>query len=241
MNYEIPDKLKYKYQHRGEPWSDRKIELPKDKVFSTVVTIMRANPPHVNHTAMLRELCEKSIDVKINLGSSNKPVNNKNPFKIEEREEMMKLALGDQSKNYTLLRLPDFGSDEAWMNELFKINGNFSEILSNNNDDMKIYKQYQNNGRAKKYDILVPTDVIGQDKMLYVDGIWTKKGFQPTNNPLYVSGTFVRAAMVNGWGWQRFVDKPVAEYILKNGLIDRLKELCPELKGMPLEKFDIGR
>ena len=79
---DIPGFLKYKYAHKGEVSDDYQRVLPDDKIFGEVVTIMRANPPHINHTNMLRELCRKSVFVRVNLGSSNK-FNEKNPFKIE--------------------------------------------------------------------------------------------------------------------------------------------------------------
>jgi len=246
---EIPDFLKYKYRHvgNGETWGDRKMELPDDKVFNRVVTIMRANPPHVNHTAMLRELCGKSVRVKLNLGSSNK-FDKKNPFRIEEREDMMRLALRDYG-NFDLLRLPDVGDDDEWFKNLCEINGNFTEILSNNDYDLKIYREHQykagheGDEKHRKYDIIHPIDVIEKDKMMYVKGGILQDGaiFIPVKKPLYVSGTFVRAAMVNDWNWENFVDSEVAKYIKKNGLVARIREFCPELVGMPIEKFYDGR
>ena len=85
---EIPELVRYKYRHIGTQWTDDQIELPSNKIFYTVVAIMRANPPHINHTLMLRELCDQAVNVKLNLGSANK-FDKKNPFRIEEREEMM--------------------------------------------------------------------------------------------------------------------------------------------------------
>lgn len=243
---EIPEFLKYKYRHDGESSSDYKIELPKEKIFSDVVSIMRGNPPHVNHTAMLRELCEKAVRVKIDLGSSNK-FDKKNPFKIEEREDMMNLALKGYN-NYKLFRLPDFGNDEQWFNELCKINGKFTEILSNNAYDLNIYTAHQyepghkNEDRFRKYDIIHPTDVIDQNKMVYVKGILQDGAiFKQAKKPLYVSGTFVRAAIVNDWNWENFVDAGVVEYIKRKSLSKRIKEFCPELEGITLEKLDDGR
>lgn len=242
---DIPQTLRDKYRHYGEKWSDKKIELPDDKMFYEVVAIMRGNPPHANHTAMLRELCSRSVKLKLNLGSSNK-FDKKNPFKIEEREEMMALALGEYN-NYELLRLPDVGNDEQWFKNLWKVNKSFTEIMSNNQSDLNIYRKYQfekdDHGiKTKKYDILSPTDVLDSSKMIYVKGILQYGAiFKATKKPMYVSGTFVRAAMVNDWNWEDFVDQPVAEYIRKNNLVERVKEFCPELDGITLEKLDDGR
>lgn len=242
---EIPDFLKYKYNRMGDGWHNHKIELPRDKIFYTVVTIMRANPPHVNHTAMLRELCNKSVNVKINLGSSNQ-FNEKNPFRIEERQEMIDLALKNYYDNYEILRLPDFGDDEEWFNYLYKINDSFSEILSNNQGDLEIYERYQHEigqdgKKYKKYDILFPTDIISQDEMDYATGVWQNGLFVQTKKPLYVSGTFVRAAIVNDWDWENFVDEEVADYLKRSDLVARVKKTCKNLEGITLEELEEGR
>ncbi|VVB78003.1 Nicotinamide-nucleotide adenylyltransferase [uncultured archaeon] len=145
---DIPEFLQYKYAHAGEAVDDYQRILPDDKIFGEVVTIMRANPPHINHTNMLRELCKKSVFVKVNLGSSNK-FNEKNPFKIEERQDMIELALKGHCKNYEIKPLPDFGDDNAWFNHLWKINHPFTEVISNNQYDLNIYRKNQFEGGVK--------------------------------------------------------------------------------------------
>jgi len=238
---EIPDFLKDKYRHigTGEPWGDHKIELPNDKIFDNVVAIMRANPLHMNHTLMLRRLCDQAVYAKINLGSSNK-FNEKNPFKIEEREQMVKIALRDYD-NFDVLGLPDFGQDDEWFQCLYKNNKPFSEVLSNNQSDLKIYERYQEAPGYDRFDIIYPTDILPQEDMLYVDGIWDKGKFIQARKPMYTSGTFVRATIVNNWNWQDFLDKKVAEYIKKNGLDTRLKQMCKGLEGITLAKLEEDR
>lgn len=236
---EIPDFLKHKYVRIGDGWHDNKIELPRDKIFKDVVAIMRANPLHINHTLMLRRLCDQAVYAKINLGSSNK-FNEKNPFKIEEREDMVKIALRDYD-NFEVLRLPDFGEDDAWFNCLYKNNKPFSEILSNNDYDLKIYRGYQEDPAYNRFDILYPTDILPQKDMEYALGIWDKGRFIQARKPMYTSGTFVRAAIVNDWNWKDFLDEKVADYIKKNGLDNRLKEMCKSLEGITLAKLEEDR
>jgi len=246
---DIPESLRYKYRHIGDGtgWRADVYELPRDKIYLSVVAIMRANPPHSNHTAMLKDLCKKSVHLNINIGSSNK-FDRKNPFKAEERKEMLDLALKDSYDNYKLLFLPDFDNDEKWFNFLCELNGHFTEIVSNNEYDLRIYNKHQSDKNTlafgkpdRKYDILSPTDVTNEDDMQYVDGIWKDGMFVAARKPLYVSGTFVRAAMVNDWDWQNYVDEPVAKYIRENKLVDRIKEYCSDLKGRTLESLDDGR
>ncbi len=242
---EIPGFLQYKYAHPGEVVDDYQRELPYDKCFGEVVTIMRANPPHINHTAMLRELCRKSQFVKVNLGSSNK-FNEKNPFKVEERRAMVELALKGSYRNYEIKSLPDFGDDEQWFDHLWSINAPFSEIISNNQYDLRIYRGHQFRGGVKsketiQYEILQPGDVFPQDQMLYVERVRIRGKQVRTRKPMYVSGTFVRAGMVNDWNWQDFLDKKIADYIVRNNLIDRIKQLLPGLKGISLEQLEEDR
>lgn len=243
---EIPEFLKYKYGHKGDGWADRRMEMPEDKIFRSAVAIMRANPPHVNHTAMLRELCDKSLEVKINLGSINK-FDNKNPFKIGEREDMINLAL-EGYKNYKVIRLPDTPDDNEWFAELKRLNGNFSEILSNNAYDLGIYRAHQykpgHDGQEsyRLFDIIQPVDVIDQRKMLYVKNVIQDGAiFLKFKKPVYVSGTLVRAGMVKNWNWEDFVDPGVAKYLKDHKLIQRLDKMCPELRKMTIEKIDDGR
>jgi nicotinamide mononucleotide adenylyltransferase len=242
---EIPRFLEYKYAHPGEAVDSYQKILPYDKCFGSVVTIMRANPPHINHTNMLRALCEKSQFVKVNLGSSNK-FNEKNPFKIEEREAMIELALRGHHRNCEIKPLPDFGEDEQWFNHLWKINDPFTEIISNNNYDLGIYKRYQFIGDVKsketiRYEILQPGDVFPKEEMLYVERVRINGRNVSTRKPMYVSGTFVRAAMVNDWNWEDFMDERISDYIVRNGLVDRIKKLLPKLKGIPLEQLEEDR
>jgi len=242
---EIPRFIQYKYAHSGEEVNDSQRILPDNKAFGEVVTIMRANPPHINHTNMLRALCDKSVFVKVNLGSSNK-FNERNPFKIEEREAMIELALKGHCKNYEIKPLPDFGEDEDWFNHLWKINTPFSEIISNNSYDLRVYREHQFEGNVKsretiRYEVLRPEEAVSKEGMLYVDKVRIDGEYIKTRKPMYVSGTFVRAAMVNDWNWEDFLDKKIAEYIKKNDLTERLKQLLPNLKGISLEKLEEDR
>lgn len=249
-NYEpIFEFLEPKYRHNSDPADvgDERIVLPDNKCLHTVVAVMRANPPHVNHTAMLRELCRKSVLAKINLGSSNK-FNEKNPFRIEEREAMMRLSLDGHASNYELKRLPDFGDDQGWFDHLSGQNSPFTEIISNNEYDLKIYSRYQfeegheGDDRYLKYDVLMPDDVLRHDKMLYISGITKKNGeYVPARKPMYVSGTLVRAAIVNDWKLDGLLDAPVAEYIMREGINARLKQYCANLEGISLSKLEENR
>jgi len=242
---EIPKFLQYKYARAGEETDRYQRILPDNKIFGEVVTIMRANPPHINHTNMLRALCDKSEFVRVNLGSSNK-FNEKNPFKIEEREAMIQLALKGHCKNYEVKPLPDFGDDDQWFEHLWEINTPFSEIISNNSYDLRIYREHQFEGNVKsretiRYEILQPEEAFPKQEMLYVDRVRIDEKYVTTRKPMYVSGTFVRAAMVNDWNWEDFLDKKIADYIKKNDLTGRIKQLLPNLKGISLEKLEEDR
>ena len=102
---------------------------------------------------------------------------------------MMNLALNSEFDNYGLVRLPDVNSDDVWYNNLVKLNKPFSEILSNNPYDLKIYEAnifrpgMEGQERGKKYDILFPEDILAKEDMLYIDGVVQNGSFIPTKQP----------------------------------------------------------
>ncbi|VVB78002.1 Uncharacterised protein [uncultured archaeon] len=86
-----------------------------------------------------------------------------------------------------------------------------------------------------------PEEVFPKSEMLYVEKVNIDGKNVRTRKPMYVSGTFVRAAMVNDWNYKDFMDKKIADYIKRNDLTTRIKELLPNLKGIPLEKLEEDR
>ena len=68
------------------------------------------------------------------------------------------------------------------------------------------------NGK-KQFDIISPDHILPEKDMIYENGI-------------YISATVVRRAIVNDDNWERFLLPPIADYIKKNGLVERVKKLC---------------
>ena len=188
-------------------------DLPEGKQFYNVSTIMRAKPPHRNHIAMLEALCQKSEYVTLNIGSANK-MDNKNPFYPEETEAMLRLGLKNYN-NFNIVPIPDFHDDEKWGNYLFEKNPEFTEFVSNNDWVTGILEQRQYKYGERLFDIVFPYQILPEEEMIYENGI-------------YISATVVRQAMVEDGPWQKFLVPEIAQYIEKNDLVKRVKELCRE-------------
>lgn len=200
-----------KYAKPGEGYIYNKIELPHGKQLYKASTIMRAKPPHKNHIAMLEALCQKSQYLTVNIGSANK-LDSKNPFYPKETGDMIRLGLKDYD-NFNIIPIPDFDDDDEWGDYLFDKNRDFTEFICNNGWVTGILEDRQYINGKKQFDIISPDHILPEKDMIYESGI-------------YISATVVRTAIVNDNNWERFLLPPIADYIKKNGLVERVKKLC---------------
>jgi len=200
-----------KYAKPGEDHIYGKIELPYEKQLYKASTIMRAKPPHKNHIAMLEALCQKSQYLTVNIGSANK-LDSKNPFYPEETRDMISLGLKDYD-NFNVIPIPDFNDDNEWGDYLLNKNKDFTEFICNNGWVTGILEERQYLNGKKQFDIISPDHILPEKDMIYEIGI-------------YISATVVRRAIVNNDNWERFLLPPIADYIKKNGLVERVKKLC---------------
>ena len=200
-----------KYAKTDEGYIYNKIELPHGKQLYKASTIMRAKPPHKNHIAMLEALCQKSQYLTVNIGSANK-LDSKNPFYPEETGDMIRLGLKDYD-NFNIIPIPDFDDDDEWGDYLFDKNRDFTEFICNNGWVTGILEERQYINGKKQFDIISPDHILPEKDMIYESGI-------------YISATVVRRAIVNDDNWERFLLPPIADYIKKNGLVERVKKLC---------------
>ena len=69
------------------------------KEYNTLVCIMRAQPFHLGHKAVIDKALEKAHEVVIVLGSAKQPRSIKNPFTVSERKEMIR-AVYTNEYNY---------------------------------------------------------------------------------------------------------------------------------------------
>lgn len=169
----------------------------------TVGVIGRFKPLHTGGALMLETLCQQAQEVKIGIGSSNKH-NVRNPFTPEETKDMIESILHPRYTNYNYLFIPDFGQVEdfhdgqEWRRYMLQAYGQLSHFVSGN--------QYVHDLLQGDYPIIHPASLI------------------PLAKHLRVRGSEVRLKIVQyDDTWKTLVPDPVAEYLEKNGLVERFK------------------
>ncbi len=165
------------------------------KTLERIGMIARWRPVHLGQAAVLRTLCQRAEQVFIGIGSSNR-YNLRNPFTLEETQEMLRLALAGYS-NYTLIPVPDLDDGPRWRLIVLDMFGSLDLFVSDN--------PYVTHLLENDYFLLRPVDLLTPEDRIRVDG------------------TQVRRAMAQGADWQRLVPAPVAHYIESNGLDERFR------------------
>lgn len=164
--------------------------------------IGRFKPLHLGSALMLEALCEQAEEATIGIGSSNK-YNARNPFTAEEAMGMIDLHLKPRFTNYRFVPVPDYGhmpefSDgQKWAAETGAALGSLDAFVSGN--------EYVKRLLGKEYPVVNSYDIIPREK-------W-----------LAMSGTMVRVAMAQGGLWKPMVPAAVADYLERNGLVERFR------------------
>lgn len=120
---------------------------------------MRTQPPHVGHIGMLEAACRNAKTVIIGIGSANRQ-DMRNPYTADERELMLKKSLEDIGlyENYRFVHIPDFDSDEDWVQYLADNCGvgYGTTVVSGNPWIQKIFPE-------RGYKVLEPKELIGSN------------------------------------------------------------------------------
>ncbi len=160
-----------------------------------VGTVARCKPVTIVHQAVLESLCDIAEHAVIGIGSSNL-YDARNPFTAEETENMIRLALKGRA-NYEILRAVDYGNGPLWKANTVKLFGELDAFVTAN--------EYVKNLLKDDYRIIHTAEIIPKDRQMPI------------------SGTIVREAMASGGKWQEMVPDEVAEYLEKNGLVERFR------------------
>lgn len=158
--------------------------------------IARWRPLHLGHQAILRALCLSGGDVLIGIGSSNR-YNARNPFKLEETHDMIKLVLSGFN-NYKIVPVPDLDDGPCWRVMVKEMFGALDVFVTENPYVTSLLKE--------DYRIMLPLELIPSEERVPVDG------------------SRVRRAMAQGADWELLVPPVVAEYIKSNQLDVRFRE-----------------
>lgn len=158
----------------------------------------RFRPLHKGAANMLEALCEEANEVVIGIGSSNR-YDMRNPFTAHEAQEIIEKTLG-QYKNISFLHIPDYGhikgceDGSCWKKKVIDSFGSLDAFVSGN--------EYVQELLGKEYHIINP---LVEDNELF-------------------KGSIVRYLMTTNDDWQSLVPKPVAQYLLHNGLVERFRQ-----------------
>ena len=94
--------------------------------------IGRFQPFHLGHLEALQFALSKVDKLWLGLGSSNKPIEQNNPFSAEERKKMILSSIDDSMKNkITIYFIPDLDNHVKWIEKIDTIVPNFDIIFSN--------------------------------------------------------------------------------------------------------------
>lgn len=81
--------------------------------YSVAIFIGRFQPFHNGHAEVVRQALTFAENVLILCGSCNTPRTLKNPFAFEEREHMVRMAMGEHAEKIWFLPLDDYPYDDA--------------------------------------------------------------------------------------------------------------------------------
>lgn len=155
--------------------------------------VARFKPVHLGHAGILRTACALAAEFLIGIGSSD-IYDYRNPFTLEETEDMIRLTLGNFS-NYRFIPVPDLNNGPKWRDMVTSLFGSLDYFISAND--------YVRSLLAGVYRLVHPLDFIDE----------------ADRTPL--TGTAVRTAMAKGENWRAMVPETVADYLVQNRLEDR--------------------
>jgi nicotinamide-nucleotide adenylyltransferase len=155
--------------------------------------VARWQPVHRGHVPVLRALCDLARQVIIGIGSSNR-YDFRNPFTLDERIDMIRLALPGRD-NYTLTPVPDLDDGPRWRLMVVALFGPLDLFVTAN--------PYVSSLLAPDYSVIKPVELVPEDQRIAVDG------------------SAVRREMAQGGGWRALVPEAIANYIAANQLDER--------------------
>jgi nicotinamide-nucleotide adenylyltransferase len=164
--------------------------------FGKIGMIARWKPLHIGQAAVLRALCAHADHTYIGIGSSNR-YNVRNPFTLEETQDMLRLALYGRD-DYTLIPVRDLDDGPRWRMLVLDLFGDLDLYVTDNP-----YVAYL---LRNDYRIIRPVELI------------------PPEEQIIVGGTMVRAMMARGEGWQAWVEARCALYIQEKKLDERFRQ-----------------
>ncbi len=104
--------------------------------------IGRFQPFHLGHLAALKFALNMVDCLFIGIGSSNKPIEAKNPFTASERKEMITLSLEQNSlSRISIYEIPDVNNHVKWLSVIDEIVPSFKMVFTNDDLTHHLYSR----------------------------------------------------------------------------------------------------
>ena len=159
--------------------------------------IGRFQPFHLGHLEALQFALSKVDKLWLGLGSSNKSIEQNNPFSAEERKKMILSSIDDSMKNkITIYFIPDVDNHVKWIEKIDTIVPKFDIVFSN--DPL--------------------TDHLYSKKTVQVISI-------PFLNRDTLSGTNIRNLIISDQEWENFVPEGTKNFLINHSAKAHLKNL----------------
>lgn len=158
----------------------------------------RFQPMHLGHLSVVKRLVDAHDEVVLAIGSANVSHSQVNPFTAGERVEMIAATLRGEGLHdrVHVVPVPDLGRNALWVSHVRSLVPRFSTLYTNNPLPARLFSE---------------------------------AGYRVAPAPFHERGSFegtrIRRLMLEGGDWQSLVPEPVAEVIVGERLIERLRDL----------------
>jgi nicotinamide-nucleotide adenylyltransferase len=159
----------------------------------------RFQPFHLGHLSAVKAVLEDVDELVIVVGSAQYSHTVDNPFTAGERLMMIRLALeeaGIDCRRVWVVPVPDVHLHMLWVSAL--------------------------EGYTPKFEVVYSNEPL--TRRLFTEAGYTVKGIRFFERKIY-SSTDIRAKMINGESWKKFVPKTVAAFITDIDGVNRLSDL----------------
>jgi nicotinamide-nucleotide adenylyltransferase len=160
----------------------------------------RFQPFHLGHLSAVKAVLEDVDELVIAVGSAQYSHTMANPFTAGERLVMVRRALeeaGLDCRRVWIVPVPDVHLHMLWVSAL--------------------------EGYTPKFDVVYSNEPL--TRRLFTEAGYKVKGIKFFERKIY-SSTDIRAKMVNGESWKKFLPKSVADFIREIDGISRLRDLA---------------
>lgn len=157
---------------------------------TTALFLGRFQPFHLGHLHVIREALKEADEIIIGVASNGNASKEENPFSVQERIEMIDLALpANEISSYTVFPVPDHEDDSKWAEQLETLLPKFDVVYMS--DKNTFGEKWVERCLKEKYTIRKIKSLTGID------------------------ATTIREKIKNKEEWKSLVPKQVADYITK--------------------------